>query len=121
MAGTTTAVDAKKGEEEQGAVMKAVMQVVEHVMEPGSSLTQRMQYIINGIFAVLLLSITLLIFVDETGSIHPKVMLGLLAGLAVSTNWFFSIILDPEFQAAQQAAEAEAAKEKEEGESKKDK
>eukprot|EP01064_Diplonema_japonicum_P026039 TRINITY_DN3744_c0_g3_i1.p1 TRINITY_DN3744_c0_g3~~TRINITY_DN3744_c0_g3_i1.p1 ORF type:complete len:128 (+),score=34.59 TRINITY_DN3744_c0_g3_i1:778-1161(+) len=72
-----------------------LVQAVSSVLVPGSGLTHTMQMVINVIFVILAVILSVLIFVDGE-NIHLKIMMGLLFGLVLSTNWFFSLILNNE-------------------------
>ena len=60
---------------------------INHILKPGSSANSTMQTMMNVLYTLLALVLAMLLFSD-TSNIHYYAMIGLLVGLAASTNWY---------------------------------
>lgn len=91
------------------------MQLIHHILTPGSSLTSGIWTLFNVLIGLLAL-VWIMFAVNFPTSVHVWVFLGLLVGLALSTNWFMKEI----FAAKEDFHSQQARKELEEKNKKRD-
>ncbi|KAJ9444275.1 hypothetical protein DIPPA_24285 [Diplonema papillatum] len=100
--------------------LSTAQRFMKYLLTPGSSLTPFMQTLMNIIFAIVFGVLASMLFI-EPDNIHYYVMLALLLGLTMSTNWFFALVLAPDAEFTELTAESREPSLARPEESKKDK